>query len=94
MAAMSGLDEFERKEELRRGLKVSIDVVLLTMFLSSIGFTISLPSLWLYYEGFTECQCLHPSNRTSLHEAGPQLTFANQVPIPIQVRPECRLSGN
>ena len=52
-----------------RSLKMSVRTVLVTMFLSSMGFTICIPSLWLYFSRFEECRCHVSLAMTSAHEA-------------------------
>ena len=50
-------------------LKLSVRTVLVTMFLSSMGFTICIPSLWLYFSHFEECRCHVSQSIASAHEA-------------------------
>jgi hypothetical protein len=50
-------------------LKMSVRTVLATMFLSSMGFTICIPSLWLYFSHFEECRCHVSLAMSTPHEA-------------------------
>ncbi len=62
------LSEFAQQASERK-LKMSVRTVLVTMFLSSMGFTICIPSLWLYFSHFEECRCHVSQSIATPHEA-------------------------